>query len=526
MKKLLKLKLRSKKTKNAENRPSRKSIFKSPRVSAFIFLAFLIAINYLVSQGSFYMDLTQDKIYTASDASREILGNLKEPVAVTFYISKDLPSDLVFFRTQVEDVLNQYQDLSKGKLTVKYETPDSSTETAQKLAMKGVAQMQSQVLAKDKYEIKNFFFGAVVSAGEGDGAKTEALSSVTSLDSFEYDLVSAVYSVSRENKETIAFLMGHGERSISTADLAKSYVIKNVSISTEEGKKGFYVAQAMAGTEASQAEKEFVTPKTLVIVQPVSDLTAEEIAVLDEYVAGGGKVVVLSEKINIDSSLSFVTMEVNNNLNDFTKKYGIEINSDLVYDKSHAFIPYYFIEYPYWVKAIKDNFSDHPALSKIEAVTFLWVSSLKREDVEGYDVKDLITTTGSGELATGSIDISPLVSRSYLNGSKRTLAAISKAKNGDGQVIVIGDSDFVSPSFMDPISDNEIFFANLIDSISNSADLASIRSKSVSERPLRETDDKEKNIWKFAVIGGGALVLGLCGVMRLRRRKKKSAMAS
>ncbi len=522
MKKLPKLKL--KRAKDEENKPSGKTPFlKTSKASALIFLAFLVAVNYLASQSSFYVDLTEDQIYTASDASRELLGKLENPVAVTFYISEDLPSELLLFRTQVEDVLNQYQDISRGKLTVRYESPDSSTETAQELAGKGVVQMQSQVLAKDKYEIKNFFFGAVVSSGEGDSEKTEALASVTSLDSFEYDLVSAVYSVSQESKETIAFLTGHGERSLSTADLAKSYAIKNVSISTEEGKKGFYVSEAAsADASVTQAEKEFVGPKTLVVVQPTSDLAAEEIAVLDEYVAGGGKAVVLSEKINIDSSLSFTAMEVANNLNDFTKRYGIEINSDLVYDKSHAFIPYYFIEYPYWVKAVKDNFSEHPSLSRIEALTFLWVSSLKREDKEGYEVKDLITTTGSGELATGSIDISPLISRSYLNGSKRTLAAISTAKDGDGEVIVIGDSDFVSPAFMEPISDNEIFFANLIDSISNSANLASIRSKSVSERPLRETSDSEKNAWKFAVIGGGAIVLGVYGLVRLRRRKKKS----
>ncbi len=525
MKKLPKLKL--KRAKNAENELSEKSsILKSSKASALIFLAFLVAINYLVSQGSSYADLTQDKLYTASPASREILGKLEKPVVVTFYISEDLPSELLLFRTQIGDVLNQYQDLSGGKLAVKYETPDGSTETAQELAAKGVVRMQSQVLQKDKYEIKNFFFGAVVSAGEGGAVKSEALPGVTSLGSFEYDLVSAVYSVSRESKETVAFLAGHGERSLNTGDLAKSYDVKSVNISAEEGEKGFYAASAAPiGENAAPAEKEFVVPKTLVIVAPASDLSAEEIAVLDEYVAAGGKAVVLSEKINIDPSLSFVAAEVGNNLNDFTKKYGIEIQSDLVYDKSHAFIPYYFIEYPYWVKAVRENFSGHPALSKIEAVTFLWASSLKRVGAEGYEVEDLITTTGSGEVSVGNVDISPLVSRSYLNGSKRTLAAISTANDGGGQVVVIGDSDFVSPSFMNPISDNEVFFANLIDSISNSADLASIRSKNISERPLRETDDGEKNAWKFAVIGGGALVLGLYGVMRLRKRKKKSAAA-
>ena len=132
------------------------AFLKSSRGSAAIFFVFLLAVNYLVSQSSFYLDLTQEKTYTASDASKDILGKLEKPVTVTFYISKDLPSDLVLFKTQVQDVLNQYEDLSKGKLTIKYETPDNETTTVQDLATKGIQQLQSQVVEKDKAEMKNF----------------------------------------------------------------------------------------------------------------------------------------------------------------------------------------------------------------------------------------------------------------------------------------------------------------------------------------------------------------------------------
>lgn len=502
---------------------SQGSLLKSTQGSAVIFLVFLLAFNYLVSQSSFYLDLTQDKIYTASPASKNILNNLDEPVTVTFFISKDLPSDYVIFKTQIQDLLNQYEDLSKGKLAVKYEAPDNETATVQDLASKGIPQLQGQVVEKDKYEVKNFFFGATISAGEGSNAKTETLASVTALGSFEYDLISAVYSVSTENKEVVAFLQGHGEKAIVTTDLAKSYTIKDVNISTEEDSKGFYVAVATA--EGEIEKKESVSPKTLIIAGPTSTLSAEEIAVLDDFVIKGGKVVVMSEKNNIDIDLlqqGFFVKKNESNMNDFTKTYGIEINDDLVYDKLNS--PIYYIEYPYWVRAVKENFSDHPSLFKLNTLTFLWASSLKTENKDGYEVESLIGSSKGSETISENINLTPNTNLSFLNGNKNTLAAISTAQNGGGQVIVIGDSDFASPVFFQtPIQDNEIFFTNLVESISSSADLSSIRAKNVSDRPLEEISDSAKNSWKFLAIGGGAIIISIYGFIRIRKRKKKSA---
>lgn len=496
--------------------------WKSSRGSTVIFLVFLLALNYLASQNSSYLDLTQDKVYTASDASKNILSKLDKPVTVTFYISQDLPSDLVLFKTQVRDVLNQYEDISKGKLAVKYEAPDSETATLQDLASKGIQQLQSQVVEKDKAEMKNFFFGAIVSSGEGADAKTEVLPNVTALEGFEYDLVSAVYSVSSANKEVVALLQGHGEKTMTTTDLAKSYTIKNVNISTEEGSKGFYVASAPAA-EGEVAKKESVSPRTLIIAAPTSNLSEGEIAVLNDFVVKGGKVVVMSEKNNINIDLlsqGFAVKKIENNINDFTKAYGIEINNDLVYDKSN--MPIYYVDYPYWVRAVKANFSDQPSLSKIEALTFLWTSSLKIENKDGYEVKSLIDSSKGSETISENINLTPNTNVSFLNSSKKTLAAISTAQNGGGQVIVFGDSDFVSPVFMQPIPDNEIFFANLVESISSSADLSSIRTKAVSEHPLEVISDSAKSSWKFLAIGGGAIIISLYGFIHLRRRKKKS----
>jgi ABC-type uncharacterized transport system involved in gliding motility auxiliary subunit len=177
-------------------------------------------------------------------------------------------------------------------------------------------------------------------------------------------------------------------------------------------------------------------------------------------------------------------------------------------------------EYPYWIKAVRENFGDHPSLAKIQSLILLWDSSLKAESNDGYDVKNLITSSNNSDTISENINISPDAAPSFASGGKKVLAAISSAKNGQGQVIVVGDSDFASPSFMQPITDNETFFLNLIDSISSSASLSSIRSKNISERPLRETSESEKNYWKLFAVAGSAALLGVYGFVRINRRKK------
>ena len=519
----------------------KKKFLKSSNSSTVIFLVFLLAVNFLVSQKSLYLDLTQDKIYTASPVTKDILGNLDKPVNVTFYISGDLPADYVIYKTQVQDLVGQYSDLAQGKLEIKYEEPATDDTAVAALEQSGIQQLQSQVVEKDKIEVKRFFFGAKISSGEGEDEKKEVLSTLPELASFEYNFMAAVNSVSKEQKEIVAFLGGHGEKEINTAELEKSYEVEHVAISAEEGKTGFYVDdQATADAETSDAskveapaEKEFVTPKTVIIAGPQSKLSEGEIAVLDGFVAGGGKVVVLAERINFDAEQGFVTKNIDNNMSDFTKKYGIEINNDLVYDKSNSPISYgkqtYFgtmtmtSDYPFWVKALQENFGDHPSLSKIQTLTLLWVSSLSVTGNDDYDVQSLVTSTSGSQAISENIDISPESNLIFSNGGKKTLAALSKAKNGEGQVVVIADSDFVSPSFMQStIPDNETFFLNLVDSISSSASLSSIRSKNISERPLREVSESARNTWKFIALAGGAIILSAYGLMRINKRKKIS----
>jgi len=514
--------------------PLRKKILNSSISSVFIFLAFLIALNFLISQKAFYLDLTQEKMYTTSQATKDILKNLNKDISVNFYISKDLPVDLLNVKTQLVDFMNQYQDLGGSKLKISYSEPENTPEKVKELAEKGIPQIQFNVIEKDKYEVKQGFFGAEIASGEGENLKRETIPLIQSVDNLEYDFISAVYSVSRENKETVAFLKGHNEKDLQIEDLKKSYDVQNVEIASEGDEKGFFIE----GTDASGdvgAEngggKKFTNPVTLIIAGPTEEISKEEISVIDNYIAGGGNAIILSESVNVDMNNNLAAQEIKNNLNELTEKYGIKINDDLVYDVSSSNITYrqgFFSvskPYPYWVRTLPDNFGNHPSLSAIQSVVFLWVSSLSVSEKENYIAKPLIGSTGRAGASSGSHDLLPDSYFSFSSTSQKTLAAFSEPKDEDskgGKLFVVGDSDFISPNFASQMPDNQTFFMNIADSISNSANLASIRSKNIASRPIKDLQDSEKNYWKFISIFAAAVLVDTYGVFRIMRRRKRN----
>ena len=513
-----------------------KKLITSSLSSTLIFLAFLIAINFLVSQKAYYLDLTDEKIYTTSEATKNILKNLDKDVNVNLYISKDLPVDLLNVKTQVVDFMNQYQDIAGGKLKVAYFEPENNKEKIAELAKKGIPQIQFNVMEKDKFEVKQGFFGMEIVSGEGENEKRESIPLINSIDTLEYDFISAVYSVSKEQKETVAFLKGHNEKQIETAGLEKSYEVANVEIESEGEKKGFFVqgsGEKMKNEEGEEVEKEkeFIVPDALIIVGPTAMFSEAEIAVIDEYIKNGGNAVVLSEAVNPNLMKNLEAQPVENNLNELTKKYGIEINSDLVYDKSNSNITYrqgFFSvskPYPFWVKAIKENFGNHPALSDIQSIMFPWVSSLAISENENYIVNPLISTTKEADLVSESFNLLPDNTFYFTNKSQKVLAAFSEPKDensSSGSLFVIGDSDFISSDFTRQVPDNETFFLNLVDSISNSVNLASIRSKNIIDRPIKDINESEKNYWKFIAIFAAAVLIDIYGAARIIRRKKRS----
>jgi len=84
--------------------------------SFLLIIGVLGLINILANTFFLRLDLTEDKRYTLSKATKNILKELKDPVTVTAYFSKNLPTELIKGREDFKDLLVEYASRSKNKL--------------------------------------------------------------------------------------------------------------------------------------------------------------------------------------------------------------------------------------------------------------------------------------------------------------------------------------------------------------------------------------------------------------------------
>ena len=99
----------------------------------------LIAFNVIAGTFKERVDLTKEKAFTLSQGTRAILQKLDTPIKIRFYCTQGEPSaETVFLRNyakHVEDLLMEYKQVAKGKLTIeKYDPqPDSDAEDSARL---------------------------------------------------------------------------------------------------------------------------------------------------------------------------------------------------------------------------------------------------------------------------------------------------------------------------------------------------------------------------------------------------------
>src|ERR1700690_3317421 len=85
----------------------------------------VVAINLISTRLFGRLDLTENHVYTLSNASKEIVRALPDYLTVKAYISKDLPPELPNPSRYVRDLMDDYKTCSKGKLHFEAFDPES-----------------------------------------------------------------------------------------------------------------------------------------------------------------------------------------------------------------------------------------------------------------------------------------------------------------------------------------------------------------------------------------------------------------
>lgn len=508
-----------------------------------IFTILFAVLTVLFYKFLYRADLTQSRTFSLSDSTKEIISNLDEDVTLDVYYSSNLPADYIAVRRDIIDLLEEYGNLSEGKVKVNISDPEAE-DFKTKATEAGIREVSYSEFAGDSLEIATSFLGLVVSQGE----QSEVLEFLPRITDIEYQVTSAITKLETEDKATIAFLIDHRENNLY-ADYVSLYDELN----------NLYNVEELSLAEGKPIDVDVI--KALIIAAPKDDFSDRDLFELEQYMLKGGKVVVLADWYDLD--VQEPTLNQNSsNLYEFLENYGIKVDKQVLLDESFSPIPAGLggITYPYWLLVQPQNINlSIPAFSNLDSLNLFWANSISLDQKEGIDYRTLFTTTDrawvqTSEEETINVDVQqdfiPTDQKGYILGIEATsekLDSLYKDKSlpaladenakslrkksdeivDDGELglYVIADADFVSNDFYQLNPNNYSFMLNLLGLITNTNDLGSIRAKVVESRPLQETSQQKKNVYKAVNVAAMPIVISFTGLaLNSYNRKRKSSI--
>ncbi|MFH1508849.1 MAG: Gldg family protein [bacterium] len=486
--------------------PKRK-VWRQLKIGLIALIAIAIVINLLGLNIRGRLDLTNQNLYTLSDASKTIVKELPDIVTIDVYQSKEFPQELSVLARDIKDLLTDYEIESGGKLKVNYKEVNSENEVDAQSA--GIQQIQYNVIKQDAYQVQNGYFGLSISYLDD----TEVIPILEKSDDFEYRLSSLIRKLTVDTSATIGFLSGHEEKSIY-ADYSGFY---------QELDKQYDVVDVTYDTENSVLSE---SPDVLVIAGPTGEVSEEEVTALKKYIDEGGETMFLLDGITMGTQSINATVN-DNAINKIVSDYGVDLKNNIVGDlKSHESVSFsgggfnYVIPYPFWPRTIPST--DSAITSALTTVVMPWPSSL--EVKEGTEATNLLSTTDSGFAQTGSFNLDPnselKINQEELSEYKLVVTVTGEGEKG--RMIVMGDSDFLTDNYVQSNPQVLILALNSIDWLTQNDALAQIRVKQGYAAPLIFESQTQQNQVKYINLVIIPLGVALFGFYYLARRRKKT----
>ena len=167
-----------------------------------LYLVVIVLVNIVGITLFFRADLTNDKIYSLSLASQDVVATLSEPLSVKVFFSKDLPAPHNNTERFLRDLLEEYA--AKGKKYFNYTfynvTPEEGTLTGKTDENRDMAQdygiqpIQIRIMENDEIKFKNAYMGLVIIHGD----LIEKIEAITSTNGLEYRLTTAIQKMNNK----------------------------------------------------------------------------------------------------------------------------------------------------------------------------------------------------------------------------------------------------------------------------------------------------------------------------------------
>jgi ABC-type uncharacterized transport system involved in gliding motility auxiliary subunit len=251
----------------------------------------LLSIN-LIATSSFRSvkaDLTQQRSFTISKGTREVLRSLDEPVTLRLYFSKrlgDVAAPYQRYFDRVRNLLQQYRDISRGKIDLQVFDPEPFSDAEDRAVAAGLRGVRMNQEGDVGY------FGLVGSNTTDNDANIAFFT--TDREAFvEYDITKLIYTLSNPKKRVVGLISGlpvDGGTNPMGAMMGRPQ--QQPPQQVMEQIREFFDVKAL-GQDIKEVPADI---DILMIVQP-DRMTAEAAYAVDQWTLAGGKVLAFVDPV-------------------------------------------------------------------------------------------------------------------------------------------------------------------------------------------------------------------------------------
>jgi ABC-2 type transport system permease protein len=396
-------------------------------------LIIIILLNVIGSYIFTRFDLTNEKRFTLSSSTKQMLRETDDIIYFKVYLEGDFPSGFKKLSQSTREMLDEFRAYSDN---IQYEfiNPTASEDAKvrkdvyDRLVEQGLEPTDIAVRTKEGQKQQSIFPSALVTykgrtvpvslLANQLGAAPDAIIN-NSVQALEYSLVSAIRKLSVVTKPRIAFIQGHSELSkLETADIAIAlsdyYNIEYVDIKGQ-------LNSLTERVEAEDGKFNIINKfKTIIVAKPDSVFSEKDKFIIDQFVMRGGKVLWLIDPVfatmdSLQKTNTTIGITQDININDQLFKYGVRLNSNLIMDLSALPIPmvtgymgnqpqFEFFPWPYF--PVLTSSSSNPVVKNINAVRTEFISSIDTVGGAGIKKTVLLKTSKYTRLAQTPVMIS------------------------------------------------------------------------------------------------------------------------
>ncbi|XLS30851.1 gliding motility-associated ABC transporter substrate-binding protein GldG [Flavobacteriaceae bacterium M23B6Z8] len=543
-----------------------------------IALLIFIAVNLLSGVMSKRFDLTQDQRYTLSDATKEILSGVDQPILIDVLLEGTFPAEFKKLQIETRQLLQEFSALNSNiKFSFLNPTPDpqNSENVIKELQQLGLTPANVTVEEGGKITQELVFPWAMAYVDETKPVKIPLLKNKLGADSetrvnnsiqqLEYAFASAIQKLTVKDKKKIAVLKGNGElQDLYVAsflgELSEYYDLAPITLDSVEN-------------SPAKTLKLLESYDLAIVAKPTEAFSDSEKYVLDQYTMRGGKSLWLIDQVVAEMDSLFanqgkaIAFQRNLNLNDLFFRYGVRINPVLISDMYFTQIvlasgegsdtQYNPVPWVYYPMVFSPE--NHPINTNIEALRFQFANTI--DTLKGSTRKTVLLRSSplSKPIGTPSeinlaITANPLPKETFNDGLKPLAVLLegsftSAFKNrvkpfklekdtelgAPSKMIIIADGDLIKnqvrqgrplelgyDKWTNSFYGNKEFLMNCVNYLLDDTGLINIRAKKISIPFLdKEKVAAEKSSWILVNVGLPLIILLVFGMAFQFFRKKK-----